>query len=138
MKLLFEIADRKRPRAAGDQLPGCGPFRVFRGVAGRGRARRVRGISWTGSLVRAAWFACRFAQQANRSSLVDPTVYTTTVNESDVLTYCNDPEGAGRGEEEFLVLLPKDAPIARVQCDVRALARQASGRAPRRSWRSSV
>ncbi len=40
-KVLFEAADADRMRAAGDPLPGPGPFTIYRGVAGRGPARRV-------------------------------------------------------------------------------------------------
>src|SRR5215472_5448409 len=50
---LFLEADQLQLRALGDPLPGSGPFTVYRGVAGRGRARRVRGLTWTGSIKRA-------------------------------------------------------------------------------------
>jgi len=70
---LFRSADRERLRAAGDPLPSVGPFTLYRGVSGRGRARRVRGISWTSSLEKAIWFAHRFA------SLGDPAVFRLVV-----------------------------------------------------------
>jgi hypothetical protein len=41
---LFAMADRSRLRACGDPLPGAGPFVVYRGVAGHGSARRLRGL----------------------------------------------------------------------------------------------
>lgn len=94
---LLGIADLGRLRAAGDPLPGPGPFTVFRGVAGRGRARRVRGLSWTLSLPLAAWFANRWAP------LVDPAVYRVTVDPAQVLAYCHE---SGRREEEVLLMLP--------------------------------
>lgn len=102
---LFATADRERLRAAGDPLPGAGPFTVYRGVAGRGRARRVRGLSWTTSQERAQWFAARFAALA----LADPAVYQVVIIEGDVLAYVND-----RQEEEFVILLPPSARPARL------------------------
>jgi hypothetical protein len=89
---LFKQADRQRLRAAGEPLPGPGPFTVYRGVAGCGRARRVRGFSWTLSEERAGWFA-------NRYALPDPAVYQATVDADDVLFYYN-----GRSENEIVVL----------------------------------
>src|SRR6266511_1909234 len=48
--LFLHLADRDRLRAAGDPLPGPGPFTLYRGVSGRGAARRIRGLSWTADL----------------------------------------------------------------------------------------
>ena len=87
---LFGTADRARLRAAGDPLPGPGPFPLHRGVAGVGRARRPRGYSWTGSLDVACWFA-------TRRDLPAPAVFTATVPEGDVLAYVD-----GRGEQEYV------------------------------------
>ena len=103
LRNLFSIADRNRLRAAGDPLPGGGPFTIYRGVAGRGPARRVRGLSWTGSLERARWFAGRFAH------LTDPAVFRLRVSDCDILAYCRD-----RNEEEFIVLLPSSARPLRI------------------------
>jgi hypothetical protein len=91
---MFAIADRERLRAAGDALPGQGPFTVYRGVSGIGAARRVRGISWTASEERAWWFARRFFYE-------NPAVYRTAINDADILAYSN-----ARDEREFLVRLP--------------------------------
>lgn len=93
---LIEHADRAKLLAAGDPLPGSDPFLLYRGVAGRGSARRVRGLSWTSSLDRARFFARRYPQ------LHDPAVFRVTVSAEQVLAYTNE-----RKEEEFLVLLPK-------------------------------
>lgn len=100
---LVSLADRGKLRAAGEPLPGSGPFTVYRGVAGRTTARRVRGLSWTFSLPLAAWFA-------NRGSTVfglpDPAVYRLTVPEPWALAYVN---GSHRGEEELFVLCDQAA-----------------------------
>jgi hypothetical protein len=91
---LIEKSDRTKLRAAGDPLPGAGPFKLYRGVAGRGRARHVRGLSWTASFDCAAWFARRY-------SLPNPTVLRVHIDEDHVLAYLT-----GRGEQEFVVALP--------------------------------
>jgi len=93
---LIERADRTKLRAAGDLLPGPGPFTVYRGVAGHGRARHVRGLSWTASLDRARFFARRYP------TLHNPAVFRVTVSAKHVLAYTDE-----RKEEEFLVTLPK-------------------------------
>ena len=102
LRYLFEIADRTQLREAGEPLPYPGPFTLYRGVAGRGPARRIRSMSWTASLEKATWFAKRFF-------LPDPAVYQTTVNEADVLAYVND-----RKEQEFIVTLPLSARVTRL------------------------
>jgi hypothetical protein len=89
---MFRRADRTRLRQAADALPGNGPFTLYRGVAGSGRARRVRGFSWTEDLEVAKWFALRFEQFPN------PAVYQIIVGAKDVLAYCGD-----RNEREFIV-----------------------------------
>jgi hypothetical protein len=91
LKELFHFADASKLRNAGGPFPGPGPFRIYRGVAGTGRARRIKGFSWTGSLDIACWFATRFALQ-------NPSVFTTEIPEEEVLAHVNE-----RGEEEFLV-----------------------------------
>jgi hypothetical protein len=53
LHFLFQRADPQKLRAAGDPLPGPGPYTLYRGVAGKSRARRVKGISWTASLEKA-------------------------------------------------------------------------------------
>jgi hypothetical protein len=91
---LIEESDRTKLRMAGDPLPGPGPFRLYRGVAGRGRARHLRGLSWTASFDCAAWFARRY-------SLPNPTVLRVDIDADDVLAYLTR-----RGEQEFVVALP--------------------------------
>jgi hypothetical protein len=107
LRFMFATADRPRLRAAGEPLPGPGPFTIFRGVSGTGAARRVRRISWTTSEERARWFALRH-------NLPNPDVFRATVHEADVLTYTN-----GRSEQEFIVLLPeRNRPVRLPRVDV--------------------
>jgi hypothetical protein len=96
LRYLFEKADRAQLTAASDPLPGDGPFTIYRGVAGRGSGRRIRGFSWTASLDQAQWFADR----AGKWGLHDPAVHRVTVNEADVLAYV----GSHRNEDEFIVM----------------------------------
>jgi hypothetical protein len=107
LAFLFETADRTRLRSLGDPLPG-GPYTLYRGVAGHGRARRIRGISWTDDCERAQWFAQRHA-----STLHDPAVYQVTVNESNVLACLNE---SYRNEREYVVLLPPGAKVKPSAC----------------------
>jgi hypothetical protein len=104
LRRMFERADRSRLREAGDALPASGPFMLYRGVAGRGRARYARGLSWTASLADAKWFAVRYAVDfpSPFAFLENPAVYRTIVDADDVLACVND-----RKEQEFIVLLPK-------------------------------
>jgi len=103
---LFKLADRDCLRAAGDPLRGPGPFTIYRGVAGRTRARRIRGLSWTGSLERAQWFA----ERGEYFGFADPAVYQVTVDADAVLAYDN-----GRNEQEFIVMLPGSVKPVRVK-----------------------
>ncbi len=94
LRFLFDWADRERLRASVEPLPGPGPFILYRGVAGKGPARRVRGISWTGSVGVAKWFANR----AGSFGFHDPGVYRLEVEETSVLVYTKT-----RQEDEFLI-----------------------------------
>jgi hypothetical protein len=102
LRQLLASANRERLLALGDPLPGSGPFTVYRGVAGRGPVRRIRGLSWTDSRRQAAWFARRFR-------LDDPAVFQVTVPEQAVMAYTNE-----RNESEFIILLPATARPVRV------------------------
>jgi hypothetical protein len=105
LRELIRVANKEKLRAAGDPLPGPGPFTVFRGVAGNKNHRRVRGISWTGSFDKAAWFAGRFQPD---SQLTDPGVYKAVVEAEHVLARVT-----ARKEDEYLVLLPKSVRVTR-------------------------
>ena len=105
IRKLLTHADRKRLRAAGDPIPTPGPFTIYRGVAGKGAARRVRGYSWTTDLERAQWFANRAAL----FGLADPAVMRATVPTRHVLFCSNE-----RGEAEFFVDLPATVKVERL------------------------
>jgi hypothetical protein len=92
LRWLFGKADRAKLLQIGDQLPDQESFVAYRGVSGRGRARRVRGFSWTASLETAHWFANWFAR------LGDPAVYRVKFTKDTVLAYINE-----RNEQEFIL-----------------------------------
>lgn len=104
VEYMFESADRDKLINTGDPLPGDGPYTIYRGVAGTGAARRVRGFSWTGDFDKAVWFAKRFKIILNK-----PMVYEATVDKEMVLAYSDS-----RDEKEFLCRIPKDLPLKRV------------------------
>jgi hypothetical protein len=95
IRFLFDQADPGKLRAAGDPIPNQDFFVLYRGVAGKSRARRVNGYSWTSSPNHAAWFAERFPY------LGDPTVFTVTVPNERILARRNE-----RDEDEYLLKLP--------------------------------
>jgi hypothetical protein len=94
--LMFRLADRERLAVCRDPMPPGETFTVYRGVSGRGRARRVRGLSWTLDLDRAWWFARRL------SYLGEPAVFDATVPRSAVFFYTNE-----RKEQEMVLELPR-------------------------------
>jgi len=110
LRSLFATADRARLRAAGHQLPGPGPFTLYRGVAGPEPARRVNGLSWTRSILQAREFAeqhgLRFADPYLDP---DPGVYRVTVSAAPVLAYTDVRE-----EQEVIVMLPPHATPDRI------------------------
>jgi hypothetical protein len=101
LRTLFGLANRRRLAVAGDMWPGPGPYKVYRGVAGMGRKRRVRGWSWTLSSDKARWFATRYG-------LEKPMVYEAEVDEQHVLAYYDK-----RGEQEFLCDIPRGLKLKR-------------------------
>ncbi len=93
-EFLFEMADRAKLKevfAAEGQPPGVGPFKVYRGVAGLRRQRRIRSFSWTRSRDCACGFAMRYEH------LDDPAVYSAVLRREDVYFYSD-----GRNEQEFV------------------------------------
>lgn len=111
---LFKEADRNRLLKAGHSLPGKGPFRVFRGVCGKVRYRKVRGVSWTSSLDTACGFATR-----NAVLLGDPAIYTATVSIEDIFFYTDQ-----RGEKEFVVWPQKYERLAMQEADMQAASKR--------------
>jgi hypothetical protein len=101
---LLDCADKQKMRLHGDALQSNGPFVLYRGVAGRGEARREKGISWTASLEKAIWFSKRFP------GLEDPAVYKSIVPIEYVYAYTNK-----RQEQEFICYLPKNHKLERIR-----------------------
>jgi len=100
--LLFMLAERQKLRDAGDPLPGPGPYTLYRGVAGEGKLRRVRGMSWTGSLEKATEFAMMW-------DLPDPAVFQVVVSEREILSYTHSL----MKEDEYIVMLSPQTRIKR-------------------------
>jgi hypothetical protein len=103
LRFLFEVADRAKLLDAGDPLPVGDRFTLYRGVAGRGRARRVRGLSWTSDPDKARWFAQRFGQR-----LGQPAVFSAVVERAHIYAHWRE-----RKEDEYVVLLPVNAKVKR-------------------------
>lgn len=106
--LFCTIADREKLRLIGPPLLGPGPFRLYRGVAGRGVSRRTAGISWTANLNAACWFAMRFADV-----LHDPAVYEYMADQSEVLCRHNE-----RNEDEYLLDVNRPKVVKRLAFSV--------------------
>jgi len=79
---LFRLADRVKLMQLSDRAQTF-PITVYRGVAGRGRSRRIRGLSWTSNLNIACWFARRAGIK-----LDDPAVYEATMTLENVFCSC--------------------------------------------------
>jgi hypothetical protein len=117
---LFFIADKSKLLAAGDPLPSSGPFTLYRGVAGRGRARRVRGVSWTGNIENAIWYAKRFqGGDEPDPELADPAVFKVVVEAKHVMARL---DASYRNEDEYLVLLPKETKVVRMEIALDSVA----------------
>lgn len=102
LRFLFNHADRAKLLAAGDPLPGPGPFTLYRGVSGYGHARRLEGYSWTSSPEKALWFA-------RRLGLAHPAVYRIEAPAEWVLAHVTDRE-----EQEFIMQLPRTVKLTSV------------------------
>jgi hypothetical protein len=87
---LFQQAEKKKMREAGGTIPDAA-VKIYRGISGHGRRRRLKGYSWTDSLKVACWFAIRW-------ELPNPAVLTATVQPDEILCCVND-----RQEREFIV-----------------------------------
>lgn len=96
---MFRQANKEKLRSLGSPIPNE-MVTVYRGVAGRGRQRRVRGWSWTSSKEIACWFATRI-------ELADPAVYTAEITPEEILYITND-----RGEQEYIVKPSKSKRLA--------------------------
>jgi len=104
LRSLVARADQARLRAAGDPFPEQPFYVLYRGVAGAGRQRHIRGLSWTSPLAQAQWFARRW------DDLPDPAVYVVRVPAEHVWAYTNEHQ-----EDEYVLLLPPRWPIRRLR-----------------------
>ncbi len=84
-------------RKAGDPIPSR-TLTLYRGVSGRGAARRGTGLSWTANPDVARWFAGRDVYGADCGDGAAPALYRLQVDSRSVLTHL-----ITRGEDEFLV-----------------------------------
>jgi hypothetical protein len=114
--LFFTAADRQKLRLIGPPLPNAGPFRLYRGVAGRGKARRTAGISWTANPNAACWFAMRFAE-----FLDDPAVYEYLADQSEVLCRYSD-----RNEDEYLLDVRQPKRVERMALSIAEMQQRAA------------
>ena len=92
LEKFFASLDCQKLRACGDVLPPAERFVLYRGVAGAGQRRQIRGLSWTGSFDAACWFADR------SRDFGDPGIYSATVSRSDIYVFSRR-----QGREDFLV-----------------------------------
>ena len=100
---------REKLLNAGDPIPPGDSFIVYRGVAGVGRKRRVRGYSWSGDIGVARLFA---EIRADRHGLPNAAVYSAVIQRQHVLAYINE---RGRNEQEFLLLPRYFSKIKRIE-----------------------
>ena len=107
---MFQLADPQRLGWIEHARPDPPPTTLYRGVAGRGRARRLRGLSWTSSLECACWFARRFDQP-------DPAVFSIPFVPRQVVMYLDD-----RNEDEYVTIVPKAQRLTRVPLTPEAMA----------------
>jgi len=95
LKYLFTLADKNKMLLVGDPLPDQQIFTLYRGVSGKGKYRRVKGISWTSDLTIAAFFAQRY-----KDKLEDPAVYQIKVARETIFARLHE---SCRNENEYLV-----------------------------------
>lgn len=112
LEFMFRFGDGQRLRNCGAALPSGSTFTIYRGVSGHGRARRIRGFSWTDSLDAACWFALRFG-------LANPAVFQATVTSDDVLVFIED-----RKEREFVLQPEKPTRLKLTVEEIRQRASQ--------------
>jgi len=103
INLLFATADKQKLFYIGNPLPeDKNIYKLYRGVSGNGSARRKYGISWTGSLDKAIWFAKRYGFEK-------PIVYQAQVPKENIYAYDND-----RNEDEYLCDIPRSLKLREI------------------------
>lgn len=101
LRVMLNLADRKRLREAGDPIPTKQPIKVYRGV-GDGRINTyVRGFSWTSSPEVASYFALDWADRVKNN---DPAVFEVIIKPENIFFFTN-----ARNEAEYVVDLPRHA-----------------------------
>jgi len=93
LRYLFSLADRNKMLLAADPLPDEQIFTLYRGVSGKGKYRRVSGISWTSDISTAKFFAARFKFE-------NPAVYRIQVSRAKIFARLHE---SYRTENEYLV-----------------------------------
>lgn len=96
IKGMFDEADRMKLQSLGITIP-AEPVIAYRAVAGVGKNRRVKGLSWTTSLDMACWFAWRTS-----SWLENPAVFKCVFDPKDIYVIHNQRE-----EDELIGLAQK-------------------------------
>jgi hypothetical protein len=97
LDMLFDSIDREKARSL-YPIPKHLPQKIYRGVSGNGRARRIRGYSWTADIEKAKWFAERLSK-----FLTSPAVLEVNTSDVDIIAYVND-----RKEQEYICHVPMD------------------------------
>jgi hypothetical protein len=110
LEFVFGNLEREKLLNASDPMPPGDSFIVYRGVAGVGRKRRVRGYSWSGDIGIARLFAEIRASRGG--GLPEPAVFSAVIQRQHVLAYINE---SGRNEQEFLLLPRYLSKIKRIE-----------------------
>ena len=104
LHMMFNAGDKGKVLSYAQPAPGGFPLTVYRGVAGIGKQRRIRGLSWTTDLDMARWFAERSSQAYGLKS---PAAYEAQVEQDQFYGYYPD----NRGEHEVICIMPSDHPV---------------------------
>jgi len=100
---MLNLADREKLLSMGDPLPEDKEvYTLFRGIAGKGAARRKYGHSWTGNFDKAKWFA-------ERLFFDKPMVYRADVPKDCICFYTDE-----RNEDEYVCLIPRGLKLVEV------------------------
>ncbi len=90
------MADRTSLEAEGDPIPDGENFTLYRGVAGKGTAMSIAGVSWTSDLNTAKMFA------KSLDYLENPVVFKAIVTRDAVYFYSNTNQ-----KHEYFCIIPR-------------------------------